>query len=198
MSIISRPTDPGMAWMVTTPATVYPITAAEVRAYARIDGSSEESFIDGLIQAITLSAEKYLDRALLEQTITMHLDSWPESDAIEIPRPPLLSVSGVYTVDEEGTETEYGSSYYYVETQREPGRLVLKYGMTAPINTERYRGGYIIRAKVGYGSTASSVPQAIRTGLTAWVSRAYEDRLPTEDPPSDAAVILWPYRRLAI
>jgi len=198
MSIIPRPTECGMAWQVTTPATVYPITADEVRQYARIDGSFEDAFITGLIQAVTPAAEKFLNRAFLEQTLTIHFDTWPDTDAIEIPRPPLISVSGVYTVDEEGTETEYGSSYYYVETQREPGRLVLKYGVTAPTNTERYRGGYKIVAKAGYGTAATDVPQAIRTGLTAWVARAYEERLPSDSPPPEAAMILWPYRRLAI
>ena len=92
-------------WKVTTKPSIEPITNDEVKLYARIDGSSEDDLIDGFIQAVREATEKFLGRALINQTITAVFDAW-FSDLIELPRPPLVSVTELRTV---GEDEDYGS-----------------------------------------------------------------------------------------
>ena len=175
-------------WAVTTDPTEEPITASEVKTYARIDGSDEDTLIESYIVAVRQAAEQYLGRALITQTITMLLDSWP-GDVVKLPRPPLISITGVYTTDESDSDTVYASSNYFVQTIPEPGELVIKFGYTFPTNTERYKGGFKIIYVAGYGD-ADSVPNNIKEALKMWVTYIYENRVPINEPPDIAKTLL--------
>jgi uncharacterized phiE125 gp8 family phage protein len=198
MSLIAKDVDPGINWWVSVPPSVYPITVSEVKEHARIDGSSEDSYIQALVYAVTLAAEAFLGRALLEQTFMMTLDVWPD-EPLRLPRPPLMSVVKIETLDEDDVPTEYPSTNYYtVIPGSGEGQICVKYASTPPENTVRFHGGYRITWKAGYGATAESVPAPIRQGLISWVARAYEDRVVDDSPPPEAALILNLYRRIVI
>jgi hypothetical protein len=75
------------------------------------------------------------------------------------------------------------------------GELVIKRSVTLPQNTDRDRGGFQIIYLAGYGTTAASVPQAIRTAVTLWAVAIYEDRIvDPEMPPPEAEKILAQYK----
>ena len=186
-----------LTWQVTTSPTIEPVTNDEVKLYARIDGSSEDTLIDGFITAVRAATEKYLGRALIEQTITASLNVWPESP-ISLPRPPLIEISEVRTVDEDDDTTTYSSDNYYARILIEPGELVIKFDKTDPCNTNRYFGGYEIEYLAGYGPLAASVPQAIKTGITMWVADIYENRVPISEPPGIVQTIMAPYRIIPV
>lgn len=181
-----------LSWEVTTKPSTEPVTASEVKLYARIDGSSEDTLIEGFITAVREATEKYLGRALITQTITASFNEWPESP-IELPRPPLVSITEVRTVDESGSETTYSSDNYYARTKIEPGEFIIKFDKTEPQNEDRYFGGYEIEYVAGYGS-ASDVPEAIKLGIMMWVSDIYENRVPIAEPPGIVKTITAPYR----
>lgn len=187
------PADGNRHWVVSTEPMVEPITVDELKLFARIDGVDEDIMLQGFIKAVRGNAERYLGRALISQTITMKMDYWP-SETIELPRPPLISVTGVYTLDEDDAETEYSSDNYYAITEATPGLLVLKYSVTAPTNTERYHGGYKVVFTAGYGTTGADVPQGIRDGLKLWAASMYENRALAAVPPPEAMPLLSPYR----
>ena len=153
--------------------------------------------LEGFIKAVRENAERYLGRALISQTITMKMDYWP-SEVIELPRPPLISITGVYTIDEDDAATEYSSDYYYVITEAVPGLLVLRQGVTPPENTERDYGGYKVVYVAGYGTSGSHVPQGIRDGLMLWAATTYAKRTPSTSPPPDAVPLLSAYRVVKI
>ena len=180
--------DGNRVWRVTTEPTEEPITLAEVKEYARIDGSSENDVITAFIQAVRVATENYLGRALITQTLTMSMDYWP-SDVIRLPRPRLISITEVRTVDESGATTTYASSNYMTRTLPEPGELVLKDGVTFPQNDERYVGGYEIEWVAGYGAVAS-VPSNIKEAMKFWVAMIYENRVPIADPPDFAKSLM--------
>jgi hypothetical protein len=138
MSLFSEalPIDGNMVYSVSTEPTVEPITTTELKTFARIDGSE--------------------NRALLEQSITLKMDYWP-GEAIELPRPPLISITSVSTLSEADVATTYSSSNYYIITEAIPGKLLLKIGVTAPTNTARDYGGFQIIYKAGYGTSATDV-----------------------------------------
>lgn len=194
----SLETDFKQAFKVTTPPAIEPVTAAECKLFARIDGNSEDSLIENFISATRAATELYLRRALINQTITLYLDTWPPAeDFVSLPRPPLVSVSSISTIDEDGTATTYDTDNYYVDTYSDPGRIIIKSGATAPSNVDRYHSGYKIIYVAGYGSAASDVPILIREGIKLWVAIAYEDRrINIKEPPPEVLAMLQIYRNL--
>ena len=161
--------------------------------FARIDGSGEDSLIQTFIQAARENAERYLGRALIQQTMHMCLDYWPEG-SIRLPRPPLISVSGVYTVDEDGVRTVYAASNYMSRVGTIYGKITVRAAKQPPTNLNRDVGGIEIDWLAGYGPAGSNVPAAIRTGLMLWATMGYENRVVDSAPPPEAAKFLKIYR----
>lgn len=179
------------SWKVTTPPASEPVTADEVKTFCRIDGSDEDTLIESFITTVRDAAEKYMHRALIEQTITLVMDFWPNGSIIKLPSPPLISIVGIYTTDEDDVDTEYNSDYYFVDIISEPGKLLIKQGYTEPINTERDYSGYKIVYKSGYGDSSDDVPESIKLAIKLWVSAIYETRLfDPKNPPIEVKNIL--------
>ena len=193
----SLPSDGNRVFEVTTAPSVEPITVTELKTFARIDGSDEDTLLSGFIAGARQACEKYLKRALIEQTIDLKMDYWP-GEVVELPMPPLLSITKVATLDEDDTETEYSSSYYYIISEAIPGKLILRQGVTPPINTERDYGGFLVRYKAGYGTGASDVPDGIKEAIKLWATDIYENRVVRSTPPPEARVQLDIYRVLEL
>lgn len=187
------PADANRSWVVTVRPTVLPVTVEEVKLYARIDGKSEDELITSFIESVTDTTEEWLRRALLSQSIVMSMDWWPRLK-ISLPRPPLISITQVRTLDEDDVATVYDAANYFIDTSMEPGLLVLKHGVTPPQNTVRFQSGYEIELKGGYGTVASAVPAGIKTGIKAWVANVYDTRQLTPIPPPSVMGFLMPFR----
>lgn len=188
------PIDGNMSWKVTTAPAIEPVSVDDFKLFARIDGTAEDHMIQDLSVSIRELTELWLGRALIEQSITLVMDWWPETKFLRLPRPPLISITSVVTVDEDDVETTYLNTKYYVDTVSEPGRLIIKQDTTAPENTDRDYAGFKIVYKAGYGTTTSSVPSMIRDGIKLWAAYAYENRIIPDTPPQEAAKLLKPYK----
>lgn len=185
------------AWRVTTDPTDEPITKAELKFYARIDGTYEDDFLDDIIKTVRQLAEEYMGRAIITQSITMSMDWWP-GEQVELPRPPLIDITSIKTLGEDGsTLSTYSSDNYFTDVNSEPGKVVIKNGVTFPENNDRRQGGYQIIFRAGYGG-ADDVPEPIRTGLIAWATWIYENRKIISKPPEQAQAALYPYKILTI
>lgn len=184
------PTDGNIAWRVTTAPAVEPITVADLKLFARIDGSVEDALLSQFIVAAREAAEEYLRRALISQTIRATVDFWPESGLLELPRPPLQSITQIATRDEDDTETEYDSDYYYAVLESIPGYAKIKQSYSPPINTDRDKAGIVIDYIAGYGDRADDVPMQIRTALYLWATAIYENRVISTEPPPEARQLL--------
>lgn len=187
--------DGNRIWKVTTEPLTEPLTVEEVKEFARIDGTEEDTLISGFIQAARINCEAYLGRSLINQTITMKMDFWP-GEVIELPRPPLVSITAVEILDEFDNATTYASSNYYIITESIPGQLVLKRDVSWPFNSNRDHMGYQIRFVSGYGSSISDVPKPIREGLKLWTADIYENRVVRSKPPPEAELDLFKVIRL--
>lgn len=181
-------------WEITTSPATEPVTTDELKTFARIDGSDEDTMLEGFIQTVRKATENYLGRGLIEQTITLKMDWWPGIQ-VELPQPPLIAITRIATLDEDDTETTYSSDNYYIITEGSPGLLVIKNGIAIPTNTTRYTGGFLIVYTVGYGDAASDVPELIKTGIMLWASELYETRkFDSKLPPPAAKVVLDTYK----
>lgn len=185
-------------WWVKTPPAIEPVTLQEVKNYVKLDGTSEDTYLESMITAVRLAMEGHLGRSLISQTLVLRMDSWP-SDTLTLPRPPLISVVEVRTLDEDGTETVYAATNYYV-ILGERSELVIRQGKAIPSNVNRYKGGYEVEYTAGYGTAAADVPEAIRQAILQWIAAVYETKVPdlSNIPINVKATLGLPYQRLQI
>lgn len=196
-SLLQKELNPNMNWKVTTAPTVEPITLAELKTFAHIDGDLHDTVLTNIIAATRQLTEDYLGRALIEQSITLTMDFWPKT-CLELPKPPLLSITSVATLDESDVATTFSSGNYYAITNDVCGKLVIKNGSSYPTNGTRFYGGYRVIYKAGYGSTALYVPQGIKEGMKTWAAMIYDGRVPSDGPPPIAAKLLDFYKVMNI
>ena len=183
----------------TAPATE-PVTLTEAKLWAKVDSDDDDTLITALIVAAREAAENFTRRAFITQTLKLTLDlcksqygnylddgvyDLPSSilygelpNAIELPRPPIASITSVTTYDLNNTGTIYSSSNYSLIGTR----LVLNRDASWP-SSMRPAGAVEIVYSAGYGS-ASSVPEAIKTAIKMHVQTMYDGRTVCELPAS--------------
>ena len=178
---------------VNTAPTTEPVTLQEVKEYLRVDDSTDERIIRPFIETARRFCEEHTGRALMTQTLVLHLDAFEDVDDplwegmrtgpyinyyknyVVLPRSPVVSVSHVKTFDDADTESTFASSKYFVDTQRNPGRLVLRDGETFPTGL-RVANGVEITYVGGYGSSSSAIPSPIKVGMREHITFLYEHR----------------------
>ena len=109
---------------VTAP-TEEPVTLAEAKLAAHITTTSDDNHINIVIPAATRQYEHETRRSTTTATYDYFLDSFP-TDAIEIPLPPLASVTSVKYFDADGVEQTLAATVYDTDTSTEPGTIFLK------------------------------------------------------------------------
>jgi uncharacterized phiE125 gp8 family phage protein len=152
-----------------------PISLDEAKLHLRVDDTADDDLITALIIAARERLESVTWRSLITQTLVLTLDDWPDSNCIELPRPPLVSVSSVQYTDEDGNTSAFNSSNYLVSTAGDPGAIVLKSSAGWPTDTLQAVDGVRITYVAGYGD-AAAVPQVIKQALLMIVGHWYENR----------------------
>ena len=160
--------------LITAPAAE-PVSTSEAKSHLRVDTTADDTYIGTLITVARQNVESHLRRALISQTWEVVLDDFP-AGVIRLPKPPLASVTSIKYTDDEGNESTYSSANYVVDTDTEPGRVVLKSGQTWPAVTLAAVNGVRVRYVAGYGAAGSNVPQAIRQAILLVIGSLYENR----------------------
>lgn len=160
--------------LITAPAAE-PVSASEAKSHLRVDTTADDTYIGTLITVARQNVESHLRRSLINQTWEVVLDAFP-AGVIRLPKPPLASVTSIKYTDDEGNESTYSSANYVVDTDTEPGRVVLKSGQTWPAVTLAAANGVRVRYVAGYGAAGSNVPQAIRQAILLVIGSLYENR----------------------
>lgn len=155
------------------PATE-PITTAEAKLFLHLDAdfTDEDTLILSLIKSGVDRCERVTGRALITQTWRATLDYF--ADVIELPYPPLISVSGIAYDDTNGAAQTASSSLYTVDADSLPGRIRLAYDQDWP-DTRDYPGAVRITYVAGYGA-AAAVPSEIKDQLKKYVALCYRFR----------------------
>lgn len=165
-----------MQYKVITPPTAEPITLAEAELHLRVDGDTEDNLISDLIKAAREYCEEFTRRALAEQTIEAYPDHFPYEGEIELPRPPLQSVTSIKYKNSAGTETNMtADTDYLVDVDSTVGRIVLPYGKSWPAFTPWPVHPIKIRYVAGY-SSADPIPKSIKQAMLLLVGHWYENR----------------------
>ncbi len=159
-----------------TAPTTEPVTLTEVKAQLRVDGTTEDTYLTSLITIARKHAEEtVLNRALITQTWDFYLQSWPGKNYIEIPLPPLVSITSIKYTDYLGVESTMTSTDYIVDTQAEPGRVYLKWDKSWPSTSLQVVNPIVVRFVAGYGA-AAAVPEPIKQAILLLIGSLYENR----------------------
>jgi len=161
---------------LVTPAASDPVSVAEAKAYCRIDGSTEDTFVESLIKTAVrwIEDHPFCSRALVSQEYQLTLSRFP--DAIVLPRPPLVSVSSVKYYDVNGDQQTLATDQYQVASQSEPARIVPAPGCTWPSTQERLEA-VEVNYTAGYAN-AASVPPGLKLAVMMLVNHWYRTREP--------------------
>lgn len=144
------------AFSVHTEPTIEPVTVSDAKAFARIDTSADDTLLATLIKAARKECESKTKRQLVTATLDLVLDEFPgDNDAIELPRPPLQSVTAITYVDTDGVTQTLDTAQYAVDTDSCPGRVSLAYNCSWP-STRDIRGAVRIRYVAGWPIVASN------------------------------------------
>ncbi len=199
---------------ITTAPANEPLDAAETISYLRLDSGVDTTLVDNLIKAARFWCEDYINRTLLTTTFTLSLDAigqidvplkeglhtgyseTPRVNYIELPRSPVQSVTSIKSFADDNTATTLAASNYFVDTVREPARVVLRDGGTWPTDLRNANGIEVLYI-AGYGDSRSTIPEPIRVAMLEYVSFLYEHRGDDEgralNPPMMIQSLLQPY-----
>ena len=181
----------------SAPATE-PVTQAEAQLWLKQSSDADDAIVDLLIAGARELTEEYCQRAWITQTWEYMLDSIPESadadtwkikhgwplslnvpggsDSINIPRPPLISVTSIEYYDTANTEATFSSASYTLDTWGvgSMGRVYLNSGYSWPSGL-RDHNAILVTYVAGYGA-AAAVPSAVKTAMRQIIEANYDWR----------------------
>lgn len=172
---------------ISKPA-VEPITLAEAKSFLRVDTADDDDLIASLIMSAREACEAFIHGYLITQTWRVSLDAFPADFVapIVIPVEPLQSVVSFVWHDYQYNQTTgtvatngpgpFLATDYLVDTDSEPGRIVLPTTNAWP-GVELWPVNPIqITVKAGFGDTAVSIPRAYINGMRMCIAHWYENR----------------------
>ena len=185
-----------MGLTVVTPAAKPAVTRDAMRTHLRVTAVDEDDLIDTLASAATARAELITGRQFITATLKLTLDAFPEH--INLPRPPLQSVTHVKYYDTDGDQQTWSSAEYAVDTGSTPGRLGPAYGYTWP-STRVMMAAVEVQYVAGYGVDPGDVPEGLQVAIKMLAAHWYENRESTteaalRETPQAVEDLLWQYR----
>lgn len=193
----------------TVAPTALPISLAEVKAHLRVTHSDEDAIIASYLRAAVARAEEYTGLGLLQQTWQQTFPAF--ANPMLLYRRPLLQIGSplaavqVTFIDGSGALQTLDPSVYTVTgfgSDSAYGAVRLGYGQIWP-TVYSAQDAVIVTYTVGFGTTASSVPEAIRHAILVMVADAYAFRESlyqgsVDEIPFGAEALLRPWRPLAV
>lgn len=163
--------------LILAPAKT-PINLAEFKEHLKIelDVTVEDAMLQRMINAATEQAQGLTGRALITQTWEYYIDRWPLSGQIELPLPPLQSVSSIKYTDVDGNESTFDAASYSVDNVSYIGRVVLNAGYSWPSVNLNNTNPIKITLIAGYGDDETDVPQTINQAILLLAANLYEYR----------------------
>lgn len=161
-------------YQITAPAVeAVPLELAQAHCHVYTD--EDNAFLAQLITASREMTESNTRRQLITATWTLTARRWPRVDYIELPRPPLQSVTKIEYLDAAGDLQELDPALYRVITNAPVGRVTLKSGEQWPTAADE-DGAIVVTYVAGYGDEATDVPKLLQQSILMRVAHWYENR----------------------
>ena len=160
--------------LITAPASEL-ITTTNAKLHLKVSGSSEDTYIDSLVEVATKMVEEYTGRALITQTWEQYFDDLPQyQDYVELHKGPVQSITSFkYFLND--TESTFNSAKYNLDDAAIFPRVYLDDDETWP-NLDVRRNAVTIRFVAGYGDAATDVPEPLIQAVRMLIGYLYQNR----------------------
>lgn len=179
---------------------IEPVTGQNLADSLRVANPTDVALCTAYATAARGLVEQYCRIAIVRRTITMYMDSFIDGsqrsgdpwwdgvrdgsimdmyrtpNKIELPMPPLVSVTSVKAYDDNDVATTMLASTYVVDaaSRKQPGRVAVKRGNTWPAVILRVVNGVEIVFVAGYAD--GLVPEEIRQAILLVGGKLFADR----------------------
>lgn len=180
--------------LISAPA-IEPVSLAEAKAWLREDGADEDDLIQALVVSARMTLEAYTRRFFVTQSWRVILDVWPcPGLEIMLPFAPFQSVSAIRVFGPDDIAQTLATTNYRAPPNSACGRVTFN---LAPPNPGRSVDGVEIDFTVGYGATASQIPEPLRRAIMMLVAHWREKRGDAREDALPLAVtqLAAPFRR---
>lgn len=166
----------------TGSAAAVTVTDAELKTFAKIDGTGD----DALVTLLNLTATNYiqdvLNRTFVTREYTLYLDCFPTDLDVNIGKPfievqttPLITVDSITYVDTDGDTQTLASTEYTADIFSDgPTRILEAFDKTWPA-TRLVPNAVIVTMTCGY-ALAADVPEEYKQLLKLYFTHLYENR----------------------
>lgn len=180
-----------MSLVINTEPAAEPVTVQECKDQGRITTAAEDTLLGRYITAARRQVERITNRQLITATWDLYADSFCDPQyfrmgALQIPRPPLQSISLIEYVDSAGATQTWASTNYRVDIKSNPGRVTTEYPATWP-TIRPVTNAVHVRFVAGYGAAGSAVPPEIKHAMILLVVHWYDNRALISDTVGEKA-----------
>lgn len=183
---------------IITAATAPLVTTDDMKDYLRVDTADDDALIASFVLSATETVKQYIRRALINETLELTMDGFNHleddealvrlgagthighratltgrGNEIDLPFPPIVSITSIKTYNRANTEATFDSSKY--ELDETGGRVYLNESQIWPSDL-RSREAVKVRYVAGYGSASTDVPAPIIDAVKSLVSEMYDCR----------------------
>ncbi len=180
---------------VKTAPTIQPVALKELKDAAKITSCDDDDFLTSIIQSATDGLQRWTGRFFINHTLTLFRDDLldydndysdiaaygighvstiiNQSSGFDLPYPYVDSVTHIKTYSLANVASTFDAANYTVD--KTAGRIWLNDGRSWPSEI-RPKQGVEVEYVSGFGSTAASVPPAIRDGIKMYALQMYECR----------------------
>lgn len=193
---------------LVTPPSSEPLTLTQAKAQLRIEAgiTDDDTYISSLISAARRHCEAVTNRQLMPATWKLFLDHWPGSPyhadrypwthhVIEIPKPPLQTLTSITYVDPGGNVNTWDPSNYVLDNpvgdDQARARVSLAFTKYWPVLMPQANVVTLLFA-AGYAD-ASHVPPDLLQGMLIALTDWYEVRNEGVEDPKRARRLWLPY-----
>lgn len=169
-----------MGLVLVTPPAALAVSLDEAKAHCRVDGTSQDIALTGMIGAATNYVEQYLGRSLMPQTWKVTLDQF--ASEILLPRGPVTDITAFKYFDANGDEQTVDSALYVLDTANDPPRVVRAPNAAWPVTAEG-----VNKVQVTYTAAYPVLPIAIKHALLLLISQWYDNRSSLPKVPQTGA-----------
>lgn len=152
--------------VVITQPYAEPVTVADAKAFLRYEQADQDAVFLTLLKAARDEVEREIRRPIVSRQYEVFFDARHGHAPLELPRPPVISISSVTTYDVDDTATTVATSNYRLKSFN-PARLVAVDGgwtldRTIDALRVRYVAGYVPVGKASGAGSATTTFTADR------------------------------------